>query len=72
MALSGHDDGDVLGWDEEDMSSLTKSGHVLKEEHMGLWADANKAKVCLFCFLLFCCFVVLFFLFVLEECCFKT
>jgi len=47
MALSGHDEGDLLGWDEEDMSSLTKSGHVLKEEHMGLWADANKAKISL-------------------------
>ena len=46
MALSGNDEADMLGWDEEDMSSLTKSGHVLKEEHMGLWADANKAKVC--------------------------
>jgi cell division cycle 2-like protein len=29
-------------WTEEEFSSLTKSGHILKEEHIGTWAEANK------------------------------
>ena len=29
-------------WNEEEFGSLTKSGHILKEEHIGTWAEANK------------------------------
>eukprot|EP00008_Paramoeba_atlantica_P008321 CAMPEP_0201481198 /NCGR_PEP_ID=MMETSP0151_2-20130828/5497_1 /ASSEMBLY_ACC=CAM_ASM_000257 /TAXON_ID=200890 /ORGANISM="Paramoeba atlantica, Strain 621/1 / CCAP 1560/9" /LENGTH=745 /DNA_ID=CAMNT_0047863283 /DNA_START=79 /DNA_END=2316 /DNA_ORIENTATION=- len=45
MALSGTED--PFHWDEEDNQSLTKSGNILKEEHIGLWADANKLKISL-------------------------
>ena len=46
MSLSGSNASfDVMGFEEEDNFSLTKSGHALEEEHIGLWAEANKSNI---------------------------
>ena len=48
MSLSGNDASsfDLMGFeDDENSTSLTKSGHVLREEHLVLWAEANKSNI---------------------------
>jgi cell division cycle 2-like len=44
MALSAAEGSD-MDWPDEDLSSLTRSGHLLREEHINTWADANQLNL---------------------------